>query len=98
MRQRVKGGQTITSATELEMRMGDWTWRNGRRGEDLQLALCFCDQIGVPVGSWGLRQSDEWGKGSLERKIWVAWPTGDGSAEKGEVVQVVCYFCLCFHF
>lgn len=26
---------------------------------------------GAPVGSWGPRQSDEWGKGSLERKNWV---------------------------
>lgn len=47
MSQRVKGGQTRKSATELEMRMGDWTWRDGRRGEDLQSALCFCDQIGL---------------------------------------------------
>lgn len=29
---------SMWSATELEMRVGYWTWRKGVRGEELQLA------------------------------------------------------------
>jgi hypothetical protein len=27
------------SAAELGIRLGDWTWRDGRRDEELQLAM-----------------------------------------------------------
>lgn len=55
------GGQGVRKdhgrkSPELGMRMGDWTWRNGVRGEDLQLAYLLpwmtwsMDSQAVPVG------------------------------------------------
>lgn len=35
-------------AAELEMRLGDGTWRKGRRGENLQLACLLPRSGGVP--------------------------------------------------
>lgn len=52
-RQKVRTGLRRKSAVELGMRPGDWTWRNGQRDEDLQLAyLLPCSEM--PVGSHGV--------------------------------------------
>lgn len=34
----MRQGHSRTCATMLKMRLGNWIWRNGGRGEDLQLA------------------------------------------------------------
>lgn len=55
------------SAAALGMRLWDLTWRNGRRGEDLQLAYltsCLEQPVGtqgapVGVGGWGSARSME---------------------------------------
>lgn len=60
--------------TEPLMRPGDWIWKNGRKGEDGQLAYllprpdCSVGSYGVPAGFGGLYKSNWWEEVSLERK------------------------------
>ena len=52
--QRVRRGHSRRSATELQMTMGDWSWRNGEGGEYLQIVymLLFLE-CSARVGSLG---------------------------------------------
>lgn len=47
-RLRLRRGHERKSTTELEMRMGHWSWRNGGGSEDLQLSylLPWSERIG----------------------------------------------------
>lgn len=60
--QRESRDHSMWSATELGMRVGHWTWRNGGRGEELQLAY-----TSLARGACGHQKCD----GSVRR--WLSW-------------------------
>lgn len=50
--QSMRRGHSRKSSTKLGVRMGEWIWKNGERGEELLLA-CLLSCLKCPVGFLG---------------------------------------------
>lgn len=79
------------SATELVMRMGNWTWRNGGRGEDLGHFLPWSELL---VGSQGVPVEVVGGDKAMgpEKEVW-RWSTVWSTEARGLGRLPQVFFC-----
>lgn len=82
------------SATDLDMRLGNWTLRNGRRSEELQPSCLFPwsespgHPQGAPVGGQGWNKVLSWGREDRVEDL-CDWSTTVEEGE-GRLLQGLC--------